>query len=110
MKLARRLAAERNELMEDAGSLTFGAFLTERWLPGKRHVVAETTWNGYRSKIRCHVFPTLGRVPIRRLKADQIDGLYERLLHPTGNGRPLSPKSVMEVHLAQSRCGRARRG
>lgn len=98
VKLAGRLAAERNELMEDAGSLTFGAFLTERWLPGKRHVVAETTWNGYRSKIRCHVLPALGRVPIRRLKADQIDGLYERLLNPTGDKRPLSPKSVMEVH------------
>lgn len=42
--------------------------------------------------------PHLGRVPIRRLKANQIDGLYERLLHPTGNSRPLSPKSVMEVH------------
>lgn len=39
----------------------------------------------------------LGRVPIRRLKAEQIDGLYERLLNPTGDKRPLSPKSVMEV-------------
>jgi len=98
VKLADRLAAERNELMRDAGSLTFGAFLTERWLPGKRHVVAETTWNGYSSKIRCHVLPALGKVPIRGLKADQIDRLYESLLNPSGGKTPLSPKSVMEVH------------
>jgi integrase len=60
--------------------------------------LAATTWNGYESKIRCHILPNLGKVRIRRLKATQIDRLYEKLLHPPGDARPLAPKSVMEVH------------
>lgn len=97
-RLAEQLAAERSERMEDSRSLTLGAFLTQRWLPGKRYAVAETTWNGYAGKIRSHVLPTLGKVPIRRLKPDQLDRLYDRMLHPTGNSRPLAPKTVLEVH------------
>ena len=77
--------AERTQRMEDSRSLTLGALLTQRWLPTKRYVVAETTWNGYAGKIRCHVLPTLGRVPIRRLKHNQLDRLYDKMLHPTGN-------------------------
>jgi hypothetical protein len=97
-RLAEQLAAERTQRIEDARSLTLGAFLTQRWLPTKRYVVAETTWNGYAGKIKCHVLPTLGKVPIRRLKPDQLDRLYDKLLHPTGNARPLAPKTVIEVH------------
>jgi len=74
-RIAEQLAAERTERIEDSRSLTLGAFLTQRWLPGKRYAVAETTWNGYAGKIRCHVLPTLGKVPIRRLKPDQLDRL-----------------------------------
>lgn len=96
VRLAEQLAAEHTERLEDARSLTLGAFLTQRWLPGKRYAVAETTWNGYAGKIRSHVLPTLGKVPIRRLRPDQLDRLYERMLHPTGNARPLAPKTVLE--------------
>lgn len=65
--LAGSLAAELNGCDDEVRSLTFGAYLTERWLPGKRLAVADSTWDGYRRKIDRHIVPTLGRIPIRRL-------------------------------------------
>jgi hypothetical protein len=47
-RLAARLAAERNGRNDESRSLTFGAFLTRRWLPGKRVVLATSTYAGYR--------------------------------------------------------------
>ncbi len=45
-----------------------------------------------------HILPTLGRIGIRRLRYQQIEALYDSLLHPT-EGRGLSPKTVYEIHL-----------
>lgn len=39
-----------------------------------------------------------GTGPNPPAQSNQIDGLYDKLLHPTDDARPLSPKSVMEVH------------
>ncbi len=68
-KLASKLAAEIDGRDDKTRSLTFGAYLTEQWLPGKANTLAESTWHGYRRKIDRHILPTLGRIPIRRLKA-----------------------------------------
>ncbi len=45
-----------------------------------------------------HILPVLGRTGIRRLRYQQIEALYDSLLHPT-DGRGLSPKTVYEIHL-----------
>ncbi len=50
-KLAARLAAAVNGRNDDRG-LSFGAYLTTRWLPGKRLVLAASTWDGYRPQRR----------------------------------------------------------
>jgi integrase len=97
--LAARLAAERNGRDDAVRSLTFGAYLTNRWLPGKRLTLRMSTWNGYRRKVERHIVPTLGRISIRRLRPGHLEALYERLLHPDDGRRPLAPKSVLEVHL-----------
>jgi len=52
---------------DEGRSLTFGAFLPTRWLPGKELELAHSTWDGCRRKIDRHILPTLGTVPIRRL-------------------------------------------
>jgi hypothetical protein len=39
-RLAARLVSERGGANDEARSLSFGAFLTSRWLPGKRLVLA----------------------------------------------------------------------
>jgi len=48
--------------------------------------------------VQLHVLPTLGQVPIRRLRYQQIEALYDALLHPA-TGRGLAPKTVYEIQL-----------
>ncbi|MGI8807715.1 MAG: hypothetical protein ACR2KK_07735 [Acidimicrobiales bacterium] len=98
-KLAARLAADVNGRNDDVRGLSFGAYLTTRWLPGKRLVIATSTWDGYRRKIDRHILASLGTTPIRRLRPEHIEALYDRMLHPTDGRRPLAPKTVLEVHL-----------
>ena len=45
-----------------------------------------------------HILPVLGRTSIRQLRYQQIEALYESLLHPE-TGRGLAPKTVYEIHL-----------
>ena len=98
-KLAQRLAAEAEGRDDKTRSLTFGAYLTNQWLPGKANTLAESTWHGYRRKIERHVLPTLGKTPIRRLKVDQLDNLYDSKLRPVDPGvKALAPKTVLEIH------------
>lgn len=79
-------------------SLTFGAYLTNQWLPAKKLHLATSTYRGYERNVHRHILPVLGRTSIRRLRYQQIESLYDSLLHPrTGQG--LSPKSVYEIHL-----------
>ena len=98
-RLAARLSKQRNGRNDQARSLTFGAYLTRRWLPGKKINLATSTFDSYRRKVDRHILPTLGRVPIRRLRSEQLDALYESMLRPTDRSRPLAPKTVLEVHL-----------
>ncbi len=98
-QLAARLAAEVNGRNDDARALSFGAYLTTRWLPGKRMGLSTSTWDGYRRKIDRHIVPSLGRTAIRRLRPEHLESLYDQLLHPTDGRNPLAPKTVLEVHL-----------
>lgn len=98
-QVAERLAAEMNGHNDDVRSLTFGAYLTNRWLPGKRITLAQSTWDGYRRKVDRHILPAIGHLRIRRLRAHHLERLYDRMLHPTDGGRALAPKTVLEVHL-----------
>jgi integrase len=98
-KLAARLAAEMNGRNDKVRSLTFGAYLTSNWLPGKKLSLAQSTWDGYRRKIDRHILPEIGHLQIRRLRAHHLEALYDRMLHPTDGRRRLAPKTVLEVHL-----------
>ncbi len=98
-RLAARLAADVNGRNDDVRALSFGAYLTTRWLPGKRLVVATSTWDGYRRKIDRHILPSVGRTGIRRLRPEHLEALYDRMLHPTDGPRALAPKTVLEEHL-----------
>lgn len=98
-RLAARLASELNRRNDETRSLTFGAYLTTRWLPAKRLELAQSTWDGYRRKIDRHIIPSVGRVPIRRLRPDHLEALYDQMLHLTDKRKPLAPKTVLEIHL-----------
>ena len=80
-------------------SLTFGAFLTSRWLPGKRLVLADTTYDGYRRNVENHIVPNSAESACDDYASAHLEALYERLLRPTDDTSPLSPKTVYEIHL-----------
>ncbi len=98
-RLARRLAAEVNGRDDTVRSLTFGAYLTERWLPAKRVALKTSTWDGYRRKVERHMLPTLGGIGLRRLRPGHLEALYDRLLHPSDGRKALAPKTVLELHV-----------
>jgi integrase len=81
-RLAARLAYERDGANEQARALSFGVFLTSRWLPGKRLVLAASTYSGYRRYIEGRIVPALGRIGLRRLRPHHLEALYDGLLHP----------------------------
>lgn len=97
-RLAAKLAAEETGRVDAVRSLTFGAYLASQWLPAKKLHLATSTYRGYERNIQLHLLPALGRVPLRRLRYQQIEALYDRLLHPA-EGRGLAPKTVYSVHL-----------
>jgi hypothetical protein len=55
------LAAEANGRNDDGRSLSLGANLTTRWLPGKRLTIRATTWDWYRRKVERPSCLTIGR-------------------------------------------------
>jgi integrase len=97
--LAARLAAERDGRNNEIRSLTFGAYLTGRWLPAKRLELRTSTYRSYVHKTQRHILPTLGAKRLRRLRVDDLERLYDSMLHPSRDIRALAPKTVYEVHL-----------
>src|SRR3546814_10243464 len=73
-------------------------YLTSQWLPAKKLHLATSTYRGYERNVILHILPVLGRTGLRRLRYQQIESLYDSLLHPT-SGKGLSPKTVYEIHL-----------
>ena len=100
-RLARRLAAEAEGANDSTRSLTFGAYLTEQWLPGKANTLAESTWHSYRRKIERQILPTLGRIPIRRLKVAEL-ALFADDLVVIGGGRILAADTVDAITAASN--------
>lgn len=98
-RLAERLAAEKRGRADAVRSLTFGAYLTGQWLPGKKLQLAASTYRGYERNVQRHILPTLGRIGLRRLRHHHIEALYDKLLTPKAERRALAPKTVYEVHL-----------
>jgi integrase len=98
-RLAAHLANECNGRNDDVRSLTFGAYLTRRWLPGKELTLRTSTYRGYVHKTERHIVPALGSVRLRALRPHHLEKLYDRMLHPSDGSRALAPKTVYEVHL-----------
>ena len=97
-RLAAKLAAAETNRAGAARALTFGAYLTGQRLPAKKSHLATSTYRGYERNAQLHILPTLGKVAIRRLRYQQIEALYDTLLHPA-IGRGMAPKTVYEIHL-----------
>ncbi|PWJ47608.1 integrase [Quadrisphaera granulorum] len=76
--------------------MTVGQYLAE-WIEGQR--LKPATISGYRRKIRLHIEPHLGRLPLDQLRPLQLNKLYRHLeARGRANGGPLSMSTVREVH------------
>lgn len=98
-RLAASLAAEMNGRDDGGRSLTLGAYLAARWLPGKKLELAHSTWDGYRRKVELHILPLSGTSRSAACEPHHLERLYDEKLHPENGKRPLAPKTVLEVHL-----------
>jgi integrase len=82
----------------DLGGLTVGAYLN-RWLAHAHARVRTSTYEGYRSLLRCHAQPHLGHHPLAELHPLHLQQLYSDLLQPDPPKKPLSAGSVLNLHL-----------
>ena len=81
---------------------TFGDFLKSDWLPTIQRELARSTWEDYDRKVRNHVIPHLGGIPIQALDAIALNRFYTyllehgRLLGKQSSG--LKPRTVRYIH------------
>lgn len=100
--LALELASERaRDRSTRRSSLTLGAYLTQRWLPGRRAAPMTEHVGQLPSKRRPARLPRIGRVPLRHLRPDHIERLYAGLLADGNSVRRggLDAKTVLEIHM-----------
>jgi len=75
------------------------ADLIEQWLTLASPELSPTTARGYRWIVDTYIVPTLGKVPLARLRPAQLDAFYAHLRDGGGaNGRSLAPATVRQVH------------
>lgn len=99
--IAARLDADRESSAPAvSGAVTLGRFLTDTWLPQKRRHVRATTAYRYAWFVERYVKPAIGDVPLRRLRGDHLEALYESLADTGGRTRTgLAAKTILEVHM-----------
>ncbi|HJW59722.1 MAG TPA: hypothetical protein VJ931_08815, partial [Actinomycetota bacterium] len=81
------------------------ADLVERWYEWRQGVkeISPTTLEGYRHQIDQRIIPALGRIPVRRLDVETLDGFYAELRRRgKAGGQPLSASTVRAVHTVLS--------
>ena len=81
------------------------ADLVERWYEWRQGVreISPTTLEGYRRQIDQRIIPALGRIPVRRLDVETLDGFYAELRRRgEAGGEPLSASTVRAVHTVLS--------
>jgi integrase len=105
-KLQAALGAVRAGLPVPTDRPTVGEYLDD-WLTGASRALRPSTASTYERHIRLHILPTLGRLPIARLRPEQLDRLYAGLL-----AKGLSRTSVQHIHaiLRRSLSQATRRG
>ncbi len=87
LELLRKVQQEQQQgTLVEGPQQTLGQFLTE-WLQTHKQSIQPRSYERYEAIIRLHLVPTLGKVKLQKLTAQQLDRLYtqklEEGLHPT---------------------------
>ena len=113
VKGTKALAQRRlTELLRDVDTGTFAeptrltvAKYLEQWLrdsAGPR--VSSRTLESYRGNLDRYLGPKLGRIPLEKLTPRHVQEMEAQLLQNGGrNGRPLSPRTVLQAHRVLSK-------
>jgi integrase len=73
--------------------------LLERWFEQAEPDFSPKTALETRGVLDRHLIPSLGAVPLGRLRAEQLDGYYRELRRRGGHGgKPLAPATVRRMH------------
>ena len=69
-------------------------------MPRKRRQVRATTAYRYAWFIEHYITPAIGDIPLRRLRVDHLENLYQQLAVTGGRHHDgLAPKTILEVHM-----------
>lgn len=99
-KARRKVQRETEaETFVEPAKVTTGKWLTD-WLEGRRASIRPRTHERYSSLVTTHVVPAIGRVPLQKLSASDLDRLYAAMLSDGHQRREggLSPRSVRQTH------------
>jgi integrase len=78
--------------------------LIRQWLDLAKAELSPTTARGYEWIVKTYITPTLGTVPLARLRTAQLDRMYAKLRDEGGqDGKPLSAATVRQVHAIMRR-------
>src|SRR5581483_7356472 len=98
--LTEVLASIQSHAYVTPSRTTLASYLLETWLPAQEQRLRRSTFADYRRRIDQHIVPALGHVQLQELDGRHLDRLYATLLATGGHeGRPLSPKTVRNVHV-----------
>lgn len=97
--LADRLSSDHERRHRSGSSMTLGDYLLGQWLPEREATVARSTHARDRKAIEHYLVPHLGDTQLRRLRAEHIRALYQRLLVVgSRRGGPLAAKTITNLH------------
>ena len=76
----------------------------EIWLDEYMFDKKWSTVKHYRAQVKTNILPALGRYPLSQLNPHLIQTFYNSLLRGKGRTKPLSPKSIRNIHGILSKC------
>ena len=92
-KLKEEMARAEKGIIPESGSTTLGKYL-DWWLENiVRNEVAHRTYHNYRSQVRNHILPALGKKKLKMLKLDDLENLYRSM-----SNSGLSSATIRYVH------------
>jgi integrase len=92
--LRRAMADADRGMVFEAGSLTVGKYLEDKWLADIKDTVRRKTFAQYESVVKRHLAPALGRLKLVSLTPAHVRALYRKKLDSE-----LAPRTVQYIHV-----------
>ncbi|MEM7025145.1 MAG: site-specific integrase [Pseudomonadota bacterium] len=91
----------RHGVYVPADRVTLTDFINDEWLPARRADLEPSTWRSYEAKLRLHVLPHIGGLPLQELTPIHLNRLYAQLLETphveTKPGHTHAPQLTLRI-------------